>query len=68
MGIATLLYQHLEDSARVEGIPSLTTHASLTALEFFRFMGFDIEGEEQADRGGVNLKRHLMRKSLGNFQ
>ena len=68
VGIATLLYQHLEDSARVEGIPSLTTHASLTALEFFRFMGFDIEGEEQADRGGVNLKRHLMRKSLGNFQ
>ena len=68
VGSATLLYQHLEDSARVEGSPSLTTHASLTALEFFRFMGFDSEGEEQADRGGVNLKRHLMRKSLGNFQ
>lgn len=64
VGIATLLYQHLEDGARVEGLSDLKTHASLTAHDFFQFMGFDSESEEQADRGGVSLTRHLMRKSL----
>lgn len=64
VGIATLLYQHLEDSARVEGLSRLTAHVSLTAHDFFQFMGFNSEGEEQADRDGVTLTRHLMRKSL----
>ena len=64
VGIATLLYQHLEDGARVEGLRDLTTHASLTAHDFFQFMGFNRESEEQADRGGVTLTRFLMRKSL----
>ncbi|MCG8392343.1 MAG: GNAT family N-acetyltransferase [Pseudomonadales bacterium] len=64
VGIATLLYQHLEDGARIEGLTELTTHASLTAHDFFQFMGFNSEGEEQAERGGVSLTRHSMRKSL----
>lgn len=66
VGIATLLYQHLEDGARVEGREGLTAHVSLTAHDFFQFMGFNSEGEEQADRGGVTLTRHLMRKSLAS--
>ncbi len=64
VGIATLLYQHLEDGARVDGVSRLTAYVSLTAHDFFQFMGFNSEGEEQADRGGVSLTRHLMRKSL----
>ncbi len=64
VGIATLLYQHLEDSARVDGVSGLTAHVSLTAHDFFQFMGFNSEGQEQADRDGVTLTRHLMRKSL----
>lgn len=68
VGIATLLYQHLEDSARVEGVNGLTAHVSLTAHDFFQFMGFNSEGEEQADRNGVSLTRHLMRKSLVSKQ
>ena len=64
VGIATLLYQHLEDGARVEGVPELTAHASLTAHDFFHFMGFTSEGQEDAERDGVRLPRHHMRKSL----
>lgn len=64
VGIATLLYQHLEDGARIEGITELTTHASLTAHDFFAYMGFASEGQEQAERDGVPLTRHAMRKSL----
>jgi len=64
VGIATLLYQHLEDGARIEGITELTTHASLTAHDFFAYMGFTSEGQEQAERAGIPLTRHAMRKSL----
>lgn len=64
VGIATLLYQHLEDGARIEGITELTTHASLTAHDFFAYMGFASEGQEQTDRNGIPLTRHAMRKSL----
>jgi putative acetyltransferase len=64
VGIATLLYQHLEDGARIEGITELTTHASLTAHDFFAYMGFASEGQEQADRDGITLTLHAMRKSL----
>jgi len=64
VGIATLLYQHLEDGARVEGITELNAHASLTAHDFFHFMGFTSEGQEEAERDGVRLPRHHMRKSL----
>lgn len=64
VGIATLLYQHLEDGARVEGITELTAHVSLTAHDFFHFMGFTGEGQEEAERDGVSLARYPMRKSL----
>ena len=64
VGIAPLLYQHLEDGARIEGITELTTHASLTAHDFFAYMGFTSEGQEQAERDGIPLTRHAMRKSL----
>ncbi|MGJ3257837.1 MAG: GNAT family N-acetyltransferase [Alcanivorax sp.] len=64
VGVATLLYQHLEDGARIEGLTELTTHASLTAHDFFAYMGYASEGQEQAERDGIPLTRHAMRKSL----
>ncbi|WP_272963077.1 MULTISPECIES: GNAT family N-acetyltransferase [Alcanivorax] len=64
VGIATLLYQHLEDGARIDGLTELTTHASLTAHDFFAYMGYTSEGQEQAERDGIPLTRHAMRKSL----
>ena len=39
-------------------------HASLTAHGFFAYMGFTSEGQEQAERDGIPLTRHAMRKSL----
>ena len=63
-GIATLLYQHLEDGARMEGITELAAHVSLTANGFFHFMGFTSEGQEEAERNGVSLARYPMRKPL----
>lgn len=63
-GIATLLYQRLEDGARMEGMTELTAHVSLTAHGFFHFMGFTSEGQEEAERNGVSLARYPMRKPL----
>lgn len=64
LGIATQLYQYLEDSARIAGLPRLTTHASHSARGFFSFMGFEHQEEEQVERNRVALGRHLMSKYL----
>lgn len=64
LGIATLLYQHLEDGARIEGQARLTTHASKTATPFFEYMGFALETAEAVERNGVALARNIMAKPL----
>lgn len=64
LGIATLLYQYLEDEARILGLPRLTTDASHTARGFFRSLGFTVVAEEQVERGGVPLDRSAMEKRL----
>lgn len=66
LGIATLLYQHLEDEARLSGSTQLSTHASLAARRFFESVGFTLEGEETVERGGVPLVRYRMSKQLVN--
>ena len=55
LGIATLLYHHLEDEARVRGIDELVTEASLVARDFFVFLGFEVDSEESVERRGVTL-------------
>jgi len=64
LGIATLLYQHLEDEARIHGRDSLVTEASQVAHDFFLFLGFQPEAEETVERDGVALTRWRMLKSL----
>ena len=64
LGIATLLYQHLEDEARLAGSRRLTTHASLAARRFFESVGFQVEEEETVTRQGVPLARYRMTKTL----
>lgn len=64
LGIPMLLYQYLEDEARILGSKTLSTHASLTALKFFKSMGFNDDGEEQVERRGTTLPRHAMSKML----
>lgn len=64
LGIATLLYHHLEDEARIQGLDELVTEASLVARDFFAFLGFEVDGEESVQRQGVSLPRTRMRKRL----
>ena len=64
LGIATLLYHHLEDEARVRGIDELVTEASLVARDFFVFLGFEVDSEESVERHGVSLPRWRMHKRL----
>lgn len=64
LGIASLLYQHLEDEARIAGSHSLSTASSLTAQRFFESMGWSVSGEEEVQRQGVAIKRLRMEKAL----
>ncbi len=64
LGIATLLYHHLEDEARIQGRARLVTEASQVAHDFFLFLGFQTEAEETVQRDGVALTRWRMHKPL----
>ena len=64
LGISTLLYQYLEDEARIAGARVLRTDASLRARRFFEQMGFSVTGEEKVKRQGVSLARLAMQKVL----
>ncbi|HIK74536.1 MAG TPA: GNAT family N-acetyltransferase [Alcanivorax sp.] len=64
LGIATLLYQHLEDEARIQGRERLVTEASQVAHDFFLFLGFQPDAEETVERDGVTLYRWRMHKPL----
>jgi len=64
LGIATLLYQHLEDEARIQGRERLVTEASQVAHDFFLFLGFQPDAEETVERDGVALTRWRMHKPL----
>lgn len=64
LGIATLLYQHLEDEARIQGRQRLVTEASQVAHDFFLFLGFQPVAEETVQREGVTLPRWRMQKTL----
>jgi len=64
LGIATLLYQYLEDEARILGSRELTTDASHTAKRFFESVGFKALAEEDVVLDGVSLARTKMEKKL----
>lgn len=63
-GIATLLYQYLEDEARIAGSARLQASVSLAGKRFFEQMGFRSEGVESVERQGQLLERHTMVKAL----
>ncbi len=64
LGIATLMYQYLEDEARILGADHLDTHASDSARRFFESVGFKFQNTETVTLDGVGLERHLMAKAL----
>lgn len=61
-GIAKQLYQHLEDIARKRNYPFLTAKVSLTALPFFKAMGFEIEQAQTVLRHEEYLRNYKMIK------
>lgn len=65
-GIAGRLLKELETEAlRLPDQPLvLSTHASKTALPFFRSKGFVVESENEVDLRGVVLKNYRMTKVL----
>jgi putative acetyltransferase len=61
-GVATALYQQVEQVLRRSGVTQLVTEASLVARPFFERQGFRVTGEQRVKRGGQLLRRYSMRK------
>ncbi|MCT1902729.1 GNAT family N-acetyltransferase [Oceanobacillus sojae] len=64
MGIASDLLMEIEKWARKEDIPLIWTFSSITAKDFFERFGFELIGEENAERKGILLTRFKMKKML----
>ena len=56
-GIATALCDRLE-----AGYDRITTHASITAKQFFMNRGYRLIKEQQVVRNGISLANHVMEK------
>lgn len=65
-GIATLLFQYLEDEARINGVDTIGTHASPTARRFLAGSGFEEVATETVYLGRSELERVRMDKRLRN--
>jgi putative acetyltransferase len=62
-GVGRQLLQHVVAIAEAEGLPELTTHASLVARPVFEREGFTVVHRETVHRGDVSLDRFLMRRT-----
>lgn len=63
-GIASMLYQQLEQEALKLGLRELTTEASITAKQFFLTHGFRLIQEQEKLHNGVLIKNYIMKKAL----
>jgi putative acetyltransferase len=63
-GVAVELYLAVERVALERGIAKLTAHASILAQSFFLKNGWVLEKHETIVRGGVDIPRAAMSKSL----
>ena len=63
-GIATAILNELEQQAFVDGISHFTTHASITAIPFFKQQGYQIVRENKVVRSGVELTNFIMEKII----
>ena len=64
-GVAGAIYAVLEGRARVQGIPVLTTQASLLAEPFFERHGWQVTRRQEVEMDGVMLNNAWMEKRLG---
>lgn len=63
-GVATRLYLRAESALRSFGVWRVSTHASLASRPFFDRHGFQVDGEERTECGGLYLRRFAMHKPL----
>lgn len=66
LGVASLLYDHLEQQAYSLGLLQLTVHASHLAKPFFERKGFRTVKPARVQRQGVVLHNWKMEKTLLN--
>lgn len=66
-GIATALYNTLEEKAIASQIPLLTVEAGLTSRTFFEKMGFTLVIEQEKKVKDTSLTSYIMTKDLSKF-
>jgi len=66
MGVASLLLQQVETTARLWGLSRVFTMASLTARPLFERRGFQVLAQQQATIGGQSLIHFCMQKTLAD--
>ena len=64
LGVASILLRTVEVAAHNQGLPRLTTEASLTARPFFEARGFDVVAAQEVQKRGQMLRNFLMEKRL----
>ncbi len=63
-GIGSALMKRVEEEARERGVEELVVPASLTAVDFYRKLGFRKSGEKLAENKGVSFWIVVMKKKL----
>ncbi len=63
-GIATLLYQAIEQYAKEKGAKKITSEVSITAKPFFEKQGFSVDEEQKRKANKLCLTNYKMSKSL----
>jgi len=63
-GIASQLYERIEERAIALRLSRISARASKTAVDFFKKRGFDICWENEVVRGGAVMDNYTMNKSL----
>ena len=64
IGVATLLLETVEAAASAQGIPRLSTEASITARPFFEKRGFSVLASQRVAKRGQMLTNFRMQKIL----
>jgi len=63
-GIASFLFEHIQNIAKSKNIPALTVHASITALPVFQKWGFDMITKQTISRNGQHFINYHLEKKL----
>jgi len=63
-GIGTQIIRHIVEEAQEMNLEKINVEASITALAFFKEMGFSVVREEEKEYRGVMFPIHYMEKVL----